>query len=183
MYNTGDLGRFMENGEIECLGRIDEQVKIRGYRIETGEIEYQLANGANIKEAVVIARPDQHGIDKLVAFVVPGTNGPFDEASQIQTWKETLRNSVPDYMVPDNFVVIPAMPLTPNGKIDKKALAKYAAPLTPGNSKYAAPRTDTEKLVTAIWVDYLGIEKVGIDDNFLKLRRPLAYSGKGNGAH
>ncbi|MDB5087982.1 MAG: tycC, partial [Mucilaginibacter sp.] len=170
MYNTGDLGRFMPNGEIECLGRVDAQVKIRGYRIETGEIEYQLVNGINIKEAVVIARPDNFGIDKLVAFVVVNNNvETVNEAAQVQSWKEALRNSVPDYMVPDNFVIVPAMPLTPNGKVDKKALAKHGISVVNAGNGYVAPRTDVEKLVADIWVEYLGIEKIGVYDNFFEL--------------
>ncbi len=170
MYNTGDLGRFMANGEIECLGRADAQVKIRGYRIETGEIEYQLVNGTNIKEAVVIARPDSSGIDKLVAFVVVNYNDEtIDETAQVQNWKETLRNSVPDYMVPDNFIIVPAMPLTPNGKIDKKALAKHGAAIIDTSKEYVDPRTDIEKLLAEIWIEYLGVKKVGVHDNFFEL--------------
>jgi amino acid adenylation domain-containing protein len=170
MYNTGDLGRFMPNGEIECLGRVDAQVKIRGYRIETGEIEYQLVNGINIKEAVVIARPDNFGIDKLVAFVVVNNNvETVNEAAQVQNWKEALRNSVPDYMVPDNFVIVSAMPLTPNGKVDKKVLAKHGISVVDAGNGYVAPRTDVEKLVADIWVEYLGIEKIGVYDNFFEL--------------
>jgi amino acid adenylation domain-containing protein len=170
MYNTGDLGKFMENGEIECLGRVDAQVKIRGFRIETGEIEFQLVNSTNIKEAVVIARPDQQGVDKLIAFVVVDySEGLPNETAQIQGWKESLRKSVPDYMVPDSFIIVPAMPLTPNGKVDKKALAKHAAPLVEETDKYVAPYTDNEKLVAAIWAEFLGIEKIGIYDNFFEL--------------
>jgi len=170
MYRTGDLGKFMENGEIECLGRVDAQVKIRGYRIETGEIEYQLVNETKLKEAVVIARPDNFGIDKLVAFVVVDySEEVIDAVKQVQTWKETLKNVLPDYMIPDNFIVVPAMPLTPNGKIDKKALSKHGVSLTEDTNKYVAPRTDTEKLVADIWIEYLGVKKVGIYDNFFEL--------------
>jgi len=167
MYATGDLGKFMPDGEIECLGRIDAQVKIRGYRIETGEIEYQLSKENHIKEAVVIARPDKNGVDKLVAFVVVNDNG--SENAQIQSWKDGLKNSLPDYMVPDNFIVVPAMPLTPNGKVDKKALAKHGESLMPEADEYVAPRTDIEKLVADIWLEYLGVEKVGVHDNFFEL--------------
>lgn len=167
MYNTGDLGRFLPDGEIECLGRVDAQVKIRGYRIETGEIEYQLVNSAGVKEAVVIARPDSFGIDKLVAFVVaPGVE---DEITQIQTWKEQLKNSLPDYMVPDNFVIVNAMPLTPNGKVDKKALGKIGVSTVDAGLGYQAPRTDVEKMVADIWTEYLGVEKIGVYDNFFEL--------------
>ncbi|MDP9079353.1 MAG: amino acid adenylation domain-containing protein [Bacteroidota bacterium] len=170
IYNTGDLGRFMPNGEIECLGRADAQVKIRGYRIETGEIEYNLVNETNIKEAVVIARPDNFGIDKLVAFVVADfTDNTVNEATQIQNWKQHLKDSVPDYMVPDNFIIIPAMPLTPNGKVDKKALAKHGVSVVDAGHGFVAPRTDIEKLVADIWIEYLGVKKIGVYDNFFEL--------------
>ena len=168
MYSTGDLGKFMPDGEIECLGRIDSQVKIRGYRIETGEIEFQLAKEPYVKEAVVIARKDQSGIDKLVAFVVVKDEATIDQG-QTQNWKNSLKKSVPDYMVPDSFVVIPEMPLTPNGKIDKKALAKQNIELTEKKDEYIAPRTENEKLVSAIWIENLGIPKISVLDNFFEL--------------
>ncbi|MEO6632946.1 MAG: amino acid adenylation domain-containing protein, partial [Mucilaginibacter sp.] len=170
MYNTGDLGRFMPDGEIECLGRMDAQVKIRGYRIETGEIEYNLVNNTNIKEAVVLARPDNFGIDKLVAFVVINKESALqDETAQVQNWKETLRNSVPDYMVPDNFVVLDEMPLTPNGKVDKKVLSKHGISAVDTGHGFVAPRTDVEQMVAGIWKEYLGIDKIGVYDNFFEL--------------
>jgi amino acid adenylation domain-containing protein len=170
MYRTGDLGKFMPNGEIECLGRIDSQVKIRGYRIETGEIEYQLAKERDVKEAVVIARADNHGVDKLVAFVVTSyADETLNAAAQVQIWKDALKKSLPDYMVPDNFITIPAMPLTPNGKVDRKALAKHGISAALEADTYVAPRTDIEKLVTDIWIEYLGIKKIGVHDNFFEL--------------
>jgi len=169
MYRTGDLGKFMHNGEIECLGRMDAQVKIRGYRIETGEIEFQLEKENDIKEAVVIARPDQLGVDKLVAFVVLDPENTANTAAQVQNWKESLKKSVPDYMVPDNFITIPAMPLTPNGKVDRKALAKHGAVITEETHIYVAPRTDIEKILTNIWIEYLGVKKIGVHDNFFEL--------------
>lgn len=171
MYRTGDLGKFLPDGEIECLGRIDAQVKIRGYRIETGEIEFQLEKEIDVKEAVVIARPDQHGVDKLVAFIVVDADHAItsDGSTQTQSWKNSLKKSVPDYMVPDNFIVIPAMPLTPNGKVDRKALAKHGAALAEEGNIYVAPRTDIEKMVADIWIEFLGIKKIGVHDNFFEL--------------
>ena len=170
MYRTGDLGKFMPNGEIECLGRLDAQVKIRGYRIETGEIEYQLAQVPGIKEAVVIARADKFGVDKLVAFAVVDYIGDAaNTATLVQNWKDVLKNSLPDYMVPDNFIIVPAMPLTPNGKVDKKALAKHGGTSTVAPDVYIAPRTDIEKLVADIWTEFLGVEKIGVHDNFFEL--------------
>jgi len=169
MYRTGDLGSFLPNGDIECLGRIDSQVKIRGYRIETGEIEFHLVKTDEIKEAVVIALPDKNGIHKLVAFIVTNEGaGSAPIPKQIQHWKDTLQKNLPEYMIPNNFITVPAMPLTPNGKIDKKALAKYGLSATEINA-YQAPRTDIEKLVADIWNEYLGIEKTGVYDNFFEL--------------
>ncbi|HVW97020.1 MAG TPA: amino acid adenylation domain-containing protein [Mucilaginibacter sp.] len=167
MYNTGDLGRFTHDGEIECLGRADSQVKIRGYRIETGEIEYQLVNSASVKQAVVIARPDNFGIDKLVAFVAGDNIG--DEGAAIQRWRDALKASLPDYMIPDNFVILDSMPLTPNGKVDKKALAKVGVSVVDTSHIFVAPRTDVEQMVADIWKEYLGIEKIGVYDNFFEL--------------
>lgn len=171
MYRTGDLGKYMHNGELECLGRIDAQVKIRGYRIETGEIEFQLAKEKDIKEAVVIARPDQFGVDKLVAFIVLDLEHltAATSAMQVQAWKDSLKKSLPDYMVPDNFITVPAMPLTPNGKVDRKALAKHGAVITEEVHIYVAPRTDIEKLLASIWTEYLGVKKIGVHDNFFEL--------------
>jgi len=171
MYRTGDLGKFWVNGEIECLGRIDAQVKIRGFRIETGEIEFQLSKEKDIKEGVVIARPDQNGVDKLVAFIIAD---PFAESSnnpsaQIQNWKDSLKRSLPEYMVPDNFILVPEMPLTPNGKVDRKALAKNGAVVMEEQHIYVAPRTDTERLLANIWAEYLGVKEVGVHDNFFEL--------------
>jgi amino acid adenylation domain-containing protein len=170
MYRTGDLGKFTDDGEIECLGRIDAQIKIRGYRIETGEIEYHLVNQYNIKEAVVLARADKNGINKLVAFIVikPAYQAE-NETEQIKDWRMALRINLPDYMIPDELIVIPAMPLTPNGKTDKKALADQNIKLAETINLYMPPRTDVEKLVTDIWSEFLEIEKIGIYDNFFEL--------------
>ena len=170
MYCTGDLGKFTLNGEIECLGRMDAQVKIRGYRIETGEIEYQLAQQPDIKDAVVMARPDPFGIDKLVAFVVADYSD-HEQSNQGQTsrWKDSLRKALPEYMVPDNFIEVPALPLTPNGKVDKKALLKFSIAQREEGSGYIAPRTDVEKMVADIWIACLGLKKIGVHDNFFEL--------------
>lgn len=171
MYRTGDLGKFLPDGEIVCLGRIDSQVKIRGYRIETGEIEFQLSKQDEVKEAVVIARPDNQGIDKLVAFIVPDSESdqiPEDEL--IQRWKENLNLSLPGYMVPDNFILVPAMPLTPNGKVDRKALAKHGIQTSGKQADlFTAPRTTAEKLLSDIWKECLGLEKISVHDNFFDL--------------
>jgi acyl carrier protein len=158
----------MPDGEIECLGRMDAQVKIRGYRIETGEIEYQLAKENDIKQAVVIARPDKFGVDKLVAFIVTANiDEPLNTTALIHNWKTALKNSLPDYMVPDNFIIVPAMPLTPNGKIDKKALPDPEIRETV--KLYTGPRNETETMLAGIWRELLGLQQVGIYDNFFDL--------------
>jgi amino acid adenylation domain-containing protein len=170
MYRTGDMGKFLSNGEIECLGRIDSQIKIRGYRIETGEIEYHLVNQYNIKEAVVLAQPDNNGIDKLVAYVVIGDNYKAEsETDQVKSWKIALKLALPDYMVPDNLIIVPTMPLTPNGKVDKKALADKHNKLAESIHLFIAPRTDVEKLVADVWSKFLEIKNISIYDNFFEL--------------
>ncbi|MBB5395405.1 amino acid adenylation domain-containing protein [Mucilaginibacter sp. AK015] len=169
LYRTGDLGTFTADGDLMYLSRIDAQVKIRGYRIETGEIEFNLSKENAIKQAVVIARADNNGIDKLVAYITlkDGVQ-KTGEAELIQQWRTNLRASVPDYMVPDNFAIIDALPMTPNGKVDKKALAAQGIAVAETNH-YVAPRTNVEKLVADIWKEFLGIEQVGIYDNFFEL--------------
>jgi amino acid adenylation domain-containing protein len=170
MYRTGDLGKFMDDGEIECLGRLDAQIKIRGYRIEAGEIEYQLVNQYNIKEAVVLARADKAGINKLVAYIVIKDGYQAEsEIEQVKDWRMALKAALPDYMVPDDLIIVAAMPLTPNGKIDKKALGDQHTELAESVHLYIAPRTDVEKLVADIWSEFLEIKNIGIYDNFFEL--------------
>ncbi|SEN94353.1 amino acid adenylation domain-containing protein [Mucilaginibacter gossypiicola] len=171
MYRTGDLGRFMDNGETECLGRADAQIKIRGYRIETGEIEYHLINKADVKQAVVVAQPDKNGVNKLAAYIVINDNYiTGHESALIKKWRASLKDSLPDYMVPDDFIVISSIPLTPNGKVDKKALIQNSA-VAPTEivNLYVAPRTDVEKMVADIWSEFLSIENIGVYDNFFEL--------------
>ncbi len=170
MYRTGDLGSFLPDGNLMYISRIDAQVKIRGYRIETGEIEFHLMKDPDLKQAVVVARPDNNGVDKLVAYVVFKDDYKGTDLNQcINYWRGELRGSIPDYMLPDTFIQVDAMPLTPNGKVDKKALAAIGAVPADAPMEYMAPRTDVEQLVADIWKEYLGIEKVGIYDNFFEL--------------
>lgn len=171
MYRTGDLGRFLDNGEIECLGRADAQIKIRGYRIETGEIEYHLINKPDVKQAVVVAQPDKNEVNKLVACIVVDDNYiAGHESKLIKNWRVSLKDSLPDYMVPDDFIIIPFIPLTPNGKVDKKALIQSnAAAHAESVNLYVAPRTDVEKMIADIWSEFLGIENIGVYDNFFEL--------------
>jgi amino acid adenylation domain-containing protein len=169
MYRTGDLGKFMPDGEIQCLGRIDQQVKVRGYRIELGEIEHALVVNGGVREAVVMAREDRPGDQRLVAYLVtnpPLYNGAFLE--QVPVWRTKLRTVLPDYMVPTEYVPLDRLPITPNGKIDRNALPKpeiHPASTTEGQ----VPGTYMEKLIGRIWERVLGLESIGVDQDFFEL--------------
>jgi amino acid adenylation domain-containing protein len=162
LYRTGDLGRWRPDGNIEFLGRIDHQVKVRGYRIELGEIETRLAEHPGVKEAVVVAREDRSEEKRLVAYVVA------EGALQPEALRGALRESLPEYMIPSAFVFLDKLPLTPNGKIDRKALPmpEISAQL---EDRYVAPHTPTEEILAGIWAEVLGVERVGIHDNFFDL--------------
>ncbi|QJD80156.1 non-ribosomal peptide synthetase [Spirosoma rhododendri] len=166
MYRTGDLGEFRADGDIHCLGRVDHQVKIRGHRIELLEIEAVLAALEGIKEAVVTAHDDRQGHPQLVAYVVPLH---LASQEQILVWKQQMQQHLPDYMIPVHFVAVKHIPLTPNGKVDRKSLP---APLVgePGTrTDYVGPRTDVEQRVAAIWLDCLKLDKLDVFDNFFEL--------------
>jgi amino acid adenylation domain-containing protein len=165
MYKTGDLGRYLPDSSIDCLGRIDHQVKIRGFRIELGEIESALLRCEGIFEAVVIAREDTPGDRRLVAYLVArDQDGPA--ASELRAH---LQTSLPEYMIPAAFVFLDALPLNPNGKIDRKLLPAPGASHADLGVGYVAPRTSTEKLLASIWAEVLKVERVGIHDNFFAL--------------
>ncbi len=167
LYRTGDLGKLTADGEILCLGRIDQQVKIRGYRIELGEIENTLNKLPDIREAVVMAREDRPGDQRLVAYVV--TNSATGSPQEINHWKQQARQNLPDYMVPAYFVVVPSFPLTPNGKIDRKILGQK--PVN-GHSVASEPKTvlgAEETLLMGIWSDVLGSKEIGLQDSFFDL--------------
>lgn len=165
IYKTGDLGRWLPDGNIEFFGRIDHQVKIRGFRIELGEIEALLSQYSGVKETVVIAREDTPGDKRLVAYLVSDINLNRENILQL---RQFLKEKLPEYMLPSAFVFMESLPLTPSGKVDRKAL-----PAPPSNSelevKFVPPRTPTEQIVADIWGDILGQEKVGIYDNFFNL--------------
>ncbi|MCP3810730.1 phosphopantetheine-binding protein, partial [Paenibacillus sp. Lou8.1] len=162
MYRTGDLARWMPDGNIEYLGRMDHQVKIRGYRIELGEIESQLLQVESVQEAVIMARTDETGQTQLVAYYVASQELGAGELRQ------ELGQELPSYMVPSYFIWLEQMPLTPNGKIDRKSLPAPEGGLQSG-ADYAAPRTVTERALVAIWQSVLGVPIVGILDNFFDL--------------
>ena len=162
MYNTGDLARWLPDGNIEYLGRIDEQVKIRGFRIELGEIENVLQELEMVRQAVVLAREDAAGNKRLVGYIVP--EGKFDkDLIQIR-----LRKKLPDYMVPALWVPLQSLPLTTNGKVDRKALPGIDASELVRN-EYAAPENEMELSLAAIWKEILMVNKVGVTDNFFEL--------------
>ena len=165
MYRTGDLARFLPNGDIQYLGRIDQQVKIRGHRIELAEIEHQLLRQPGIKDAVVIAREDVPGDQRLVAYLVIDA---VDQRAGQKVWKDGIRRVLPDFMVPNHFIVLPELPVTSNGKIDKKALPEPNGE-SRMESRSTAPQTNTEKLLIRIWKELLNTDKVTIQDDFFEL--------------
>jgi amino acid adenylation domain-containing protein/non-ribosomal peptide synthase protein (TIGR01720 family) len=173
LYQTGDLARYLPDGELEYLGRIDQQVKLRGFRIELGEIEAALAQHRAVREAVVLAREDQPDETRLVAYVVPATgeqgSGIKDELADPVALRQVLAQTLPEYMIPAAFVLLDALPLTPNGKLDRKALPAPAQTRPDLDSALAAPRTPVEERLVAIWADVLHIEQLGITDNFFAL--------------
>jgi amino acid adenylation domain-containing protein/non-ribosomal peptide synthase protein (TIGR01720 family) len=164
MYRTGDVVRWTAEGELQFVGRADDQVKIRGFRVEPGEIESRLRQHAGVGDAVVMARRDKRGHRRLVAYVVPSPGSPVPSTAAL---RELLAQTLPAYMVPSAFVTLDALPLSPNGKLDRQALPE-AAEVAPG-SGYVAPRTDAERALAAIWADVLGMERVGVEDDFFEL--------------
>ncbi|VVP34366.1 amino acid adenylation domain-containing protein [Pseudomonas fluorescens] len=171
LYRTGDLARYRTDGAIDYCGRIDHQVKIRGLRIELGEIEARLQEHADVQDAVVLAVDGPSG-KQLVAYIVPQERALVDaDAEQQGVWRETLKShllgSLPDYMVPAQTVLIEQMPLSPNGKLDRKRLPAPTAQVS--QRAFEAPRNAHEQVLAQIWQDVLGIEQVGRQDNFFEL--------------
>jgi amino acid adenylation domain-containing protein len=198
LYKTGDLARYLPDGNIEYLGRIDHQVKVRGFRIELGEIESILAQHCSVQEAVVIVREDVPGDQQIVAYLVARNGQVFNTnnstkthilnklalgrdvpparlydvkesvATLIPQLREFLKEKLPHYMIPSNFVVLESLPLTPNGKVDRKSL-----PAPEQNQRetedFVAPRTMTETSLAKLWSDILKLEKISIHDNFFEL--------------
>jgi amino acid adenylation domain-containing protein len=165
IYRTGDLARFLEDGTIECLGRIDHQVKIRGFRIELGEIETALCNYSTVKEAVVVAHEYNSGDKRLVAYVVPKPG-----QSVITTeLHEFLKAKLPEYMVPFAYIVMDFLPLTPNNKVDRRALPKPDKVNLNSHDAYLSPQNDIEVKLVQIWENILRIQPIGINDNFFSL--------------
>jgi amino acid adenylation domain-containing protein len=165
LYKTGDLARRREDGAIEVLGRLDHQVKIRGFRIELGEIEAVLSTHPNVLDAVVSAREDSPGDKRLVAYLT-AKNGVVPKPAELRA---LLREKLPDYMVPSAFVPLEKFPLTPNGKVDRKALPRPDFEAAADQGKFVAPGTPVEILIAGIWSEVLGVKRVGLHDNFFDL--------------
>ncbi|MEC0494506.1 non-ribosomal peptide synthetase [Bacillus glycinifermentans] len=161
MYRTGDAVKWLPDGRIEYIGRIDQQVKIRGFRIELSEIEVQLAKLQGVQEAAVIDIEDAHGNKALCGYVT--------SAETLDTGRlaDQLAKTLPDYMVPAYWVQLSELPITANGKVDKRALPK--PDLTVQTAEYKAPRSETEQLLADVWQEVLGVERIGISDNFFTL--------------
>jgi len=165
IYLTGDLARWLSDGDIEFLGRIDHQVKIRGFRIELGEIEYHLSTYPGIKGAAVTTKKinDQ---DTLAAYFV---NGGDTSTVSIADLRNHLGRFLPDYMIPGYFTALEHIPLTPNGKIDKKSLPDPLGTALKPDSLYIAPQNELEEKLEIIWEEILGQKKIGINDNFFEI--------------
>jgi acyl carrier protein len=167
VYRTGDLGRYLPDGQAVFVGRADQQVKIRGFRIELGEIEATLGRLPGVREAVVLAREDGRdpGARRLVAYVVPDPEHPAD----VDALRDALRDRLPAYMVPAAFVPLDRLPVTPNGKIDRRALPAPEGLDAGLGTTYVEPESDLERTIVGVWRELLGLEKVGVRHNFFDL--------------
>ncbi|NML39910.1 non-ribosomal peptide synthase/polyketide synthase [Chitinophaga sp. G-6-1-13] len=163
MYRTGDLGRWLPDGTVEYLGRMDDQVKVRGFRVELGEIEHALQLHEQIQQAVVVARADRKGHKQLAAYVVTTDAYHRDDVYAF------LKGRLPEYMVPSWLVPLEKLPLTANGKIDRKALPAPDEVQGWSSQTYVAPRNETEAQLATVWEELLGVEKAGVKDNFFEL--------------
>jgi acyl carrier protein len=165
LYRTGDLARYWSTGEIEFLGRLDHQVKVRGFRIELGEIETILGQHPKVREVVVVEREVFNGDKSLVAYLVP-REGHSLQASELRNY---LRDKLPDYMIPSAYLMLTQMPLTPNGKLDRRALPAPESARQGSADADNAPRTSIEEMVAGIWTSVLDVEQVSVNDNFFEL--------------
>jgi amino acid adenylation domain-containing protein len=165
LYKTGDLARYLVDGRIEFLGRVDDQLKIHGYRIEPGEIEIALGGHPRVAASVVVAREDQPGDKQLVAYIVARDQGTID-ASELRTF---LNGKLPEYMTPSVFVPLECLPLTQNGKLDRRALPAPDRVRSVGGRDNVEPRNPVEATLAQIWTNVLGVEGIGIHDNFFEI--------------
>ncbi|MCK5571648.1 MAG: amino acid adenylation domain-containing protein, partial [Bacteroidetes bacterium] len=163
MYRTGDLVRYLSDGTVEILGRMDHQVKIRGFRVELGEIEAALRTHDEVQEVVVLVREDSPGIKRLTAYIVPDQD-PGPSAGSL---RDFLKERLPDYMVPSAYVVMDEFPLNSNGKVDRKSLP--VPDMEAEEEERGVARTPVEEMLAGIWSQVLGVEKVGVNENFFDL--------------
>jgi acyl carrier protein len=164
MYRTGDLVRCRQDGVFEFLGRTDQQIKLRGHRIEPGEIESLLLRQPGVAEAVVVAEPDPGGDPRLMAYVVP--NGAPADGERL---RERLAEGLPEFMVPARVALVDRIPRTPNGKLDRRALAASRPAAPSAASALAPPRSELESRLARLWCETLGLERVGVEANFFDL--------------
>jgi len=165
LYRTGDLAQYRPDGNLEFLGRRDHQVKLRGFRVEMGDIEAALTAHEAVEAAVVLLRKDQHEDSRLTAYVVPRRQA----ALTIESLRSYLRELLPDFMVPADFILLDKLPLTPSGKIDRQALPQPDTLSRSAHDAIVPPGTETEHVLAGIWTEVLGVERVGIDDSFFDL--------------
>ncbi len=164
LYRTGDTARYMSDGTIDFIGRVDYQVKVRGFRVEPGEVEFVLRQHPSVKNAVVLAKEDRTGVKRLVAYVVPAEAGAG--APELRAF---LKDKLPDYMVPAAFVTMEELPLTPNGKLDRAALPEPEITRADIGSRFVAPRNEVEHQLALIWERVIGIKPIGVTDSFFDL--------------
>src|SRR5262249_6426963 len=162
LYRSGDLARHRSDGSILYLGRTDHQVKIRGFRIETSEIESTLGQCPGVRETVVSVHEDAHGEKRLVAYVV----GEHGQAPAVSQMRSHLQQTLPEYMTPSFFIILPEMPLTPNGKLDRRALPPPDESRPESEEAYVPAQTPEQEILAAVWMSVLGLERIGIRDNF-----------------
>ncbi|MGG2480747.1 amino acid adenylation domain-containing protein [Brevibacillus borstelensis] len=165
LYRTGDLARFHANGDIEYLGRIDHQVKIRGFRIELNEIEAVIAKHPEVRDNIVLARNDLHGEKHLAAYAVVAPGSSLGSADL----RRFLQERLPAFMVPSSFYLLDALPMTENGKVDRKALLAISPSKPESEAVYVPPATAEEEILVSVWENILHVQKIGIDDNFFNL--------------
>jgi amino acid adenylation domain-containing protein len=164
IYHTGDLGRYLPDGNIEFMGRVDFQIKLRGYRIEAGEIEAALTQHPAVRTAVVTVIGKQHNKERLVAHVVPDQTTPTNEEL-----RNFLSGKLPEYMLPSVFIFLDTLPLSANGKVDRRALSVQESFLQEFEVTYVPPKNDIEQTIATVWQEVLEIEKIGVNDNFFEI--------------
>jgi amino acid adenylation domain-containing protein len=169
LYKTGDLARFRPDGILEFLGRIDDQIKLHGFRIELGEIEATIRQHSEVRETVVLLREDEPGVQRLVAYIVLQAENDREKTLSVENLRDFVRQKLPEYMVPANFVFLKALPLTSNGKIDRKSLPIPERLQPELRGDFVPPQNEVESTIASIWQELLHVEKVGIYDNFFDI--------------